>query len=111
MCLLRGSDIFALQEVQLQHCQIVQMLDWFGLPSLALFSKIEESLYASIKCTDVPNNTVIVITKWKQSVIFSVLWQQEGSAKDEGRILKNTEGWDQPALQTLFYCPSVGQHL
>lgn len=111
VCLLRGSDIFALQEVQLQHHQIVQMPDQFGLPSLALFSKIVESLQASVKRTSVPNNTKSFITKWKQSVIFSVLWQQEGSAKDAGRILKNAEGWGQPALQTLLYCPSVGQHL
>lgn len=35
VCFLRGSDIFALQEVQLQHRhQIVPMLDWFGLSSL-----------------------------------------------------------------------------
>lgn len=33
VCLLRGSDIFALQEVQLQHHQILQMLDWVGLVS------------------------------------------------------------------------------
>lgn len=44
VCLLRGSDIFALQEVQLQHHQILQMLDWFGLSSLACFSQIKESL-------------------------------------------------------------------
>lgn len=44
VCLLRGSDIFALQEVQLQHRQILQMLDWFGLSSLAFFSTITESL-------------------------------------------------------------------
>lgn len=44
MCLLRGSDIFALQEVHLQHHQILQMLDWFGLSSLAISSKIKESL-------------------------------------------------------------------
>lgn len=44
MCLLRGSDIFALQEVQLQHHQILQKLDWFGLSSHAISSKIRESL-------------------------------------------------------------------
>lgn len=38
MCLLRGSDIFALQEVHLQHHQILEMLDWFGLSSLAISS-------------------------------------------------------------------------
>lgn len=30
VCLLRGSDILALQEVQLQHRQVLQMPDWFG---------------------------------------------------------------------------------
>lgn len=30
VCLLRGSDILALQEVQLQHGQVLQMLAWFG---------------------------------------------------------------------------------
>lgn len=44
VCLLRGSDIFALQEVQLQHHQILQMLDWFGLSSLAFFSLKLKSL-------------------------------------------------------------------
>lgn len=43
VCLLRGSDIFALQEVQLQHHQILQMLDWFGLSRLAFCSTIKES--------------------------------------------------------------------
>lgn len=37
VCLLRGSDIFALQEVQLQHHQILQMLNWSVLFTLALF--------------------------------------------------------------------------
>ena len=44
VCLLRGSDIFALQEVQLQHHQILQMLDWFSLFSLAFFSLKSKSL-------------------------------------------------------------------
>lgn len=30
VCLLRGSDILALQEVQLQHRQVLQMPDWFS---------------------------------------------------------------------------------
>lgn len=41
--LIERSDIFALQEVQEQYHQIIQMLGWFGLSSLVSVSTAQES--------------------------------------------------------------------
>lgn len=65
MCLLRGSDILALQEVQLQHHQLLQMLDWFG--------SVRPSVSSTTVSVDQPSppdgpNTTKPSRKWKQSV-------------------------------------------
>lgn len=76
MCLLKGSDILALQEVQLQHRQVLQMLGWFG-----------SVRFLQPPPTDGPNATKLIRTG-KQSLSkcgFSVQWRGERGSRVKGR--------------------------